>query len=81
MLPASCAVHVQGVVYTHRSNWLHALMVVAPDALSIGSASSIMVGSLLFDLPLTAEVLAATPCFDHQQLRPMECTCRADVAG
>jgi hypothetical protein len=38
MLP--CAALLQGVVYTHRSNYLHALVAALPDAVDLKSASS-----------------------------------------
>ena len=31
----------KGVMYTHRSNLLHALVTTLPDALSLGSASTV----------------------------------------
>lgn len=31
------AVCAQGVLYTHRSNYLHALITVAPDMLALGA--------------------------------------------
>lgn len=34
----SCRV-TQGVLYTHRSNYLHALITVAPDMLALGAGA------------------------------------------
>jgi fatty-acyl-CoA synthase len=36
------AVLLQGVRYTHRSNFLHALITTAPDALALSAASTIL---------------------------------------
>jgi hypothetical protein len=31
---------LQGVLYTHRSNYLHALITVAPDMLALGAGET-----------------------------------------
>jgi hypothetical protein len=38
---AGCC-HLQGVRYTHRSNFLHALITTAPDALALSAGSTIL---------------------------------------
>jgi hypothetical protein len=35
---------VQGVLYTHRSNYLHALITVAPDMLALGAGETRLTG-------------------------------------
>lgn len=34
--------HMQGVLYSHRSNFLHAFVVVMPDSLDLSSASCVL---------------------------------------
>lgn len=40
----ACCRCVQGVLYTHRSNYLHALITVAPDMLALGAGGALPSG-------------------------------------
>lgn len=44
--------HMQGVLYSHRSNFLHAFVVVMPDSLDLSSASCVLAVVPMFHVSL-----------------------------
>lgn len=40
--PAPAWNRLQGVVYSHRSNFLHAFAICLPDTMGLGSSSSVL---------------------------------------